>query len=83
MHSFTVITVEPNEAVRLLHDRMPAIVPMGERATWLDKTVRTENALEILRPYEGELAAYPVSTLVNSPANDTADCIAHAGGTLG
>ena len=43
---------------------MPAIVPEGERATWLDKSVRTENALEILRPYEGELAAYAVSTLV-------------------
>ncbi len=83
MHSFTIITVEPNEAVRPLHDRMPAIVAMGERVTWLDKTVRTENALEILRPYEGELAAYPVSTLVNSPANDTADCIARAGGTPG
>ena len=75
IHSFTIITVEPNEAIRPLHDRMPAIVAVGERATWLDKTVRTENALEILRPYEGELAAYPVSTLVNSPANDVRDCI--------
>jgi len=81
IHSFTIITVDPNEAVRPLHDRMPAIVPVGERVTWLDQTVRTENALEILRPHEGELAAYPVSTLVNSPANDVADCIAPVGGT--
>ncbi len=73
--SFTIITVEPNEAVRPLHDRMPAIVPADERSTWLDKTVRTENALEILRPYEGELHAYPVSTLVNSPANDVPECV--------
>ncbi len=73
--SFTIITVEPNDAVRPLHDRMPAIVPVGERATWLDKTVRTENALQILRPYEGELAAYPVSKLVNSPVNDVPECI--------
>ena len=78
VHSFTIITVDPNDAVRPLHDRMPAIVPAGERATWLDKTVRTENAMAILRPYEGELAAYPVSTLVNSPANDVADCIVQA-----
>ena len=75
MYSFTIITVDPNEAVRPLHDRMPAIVPQSERATWLDKRVRTENALEILRPYEGELASYPVSTLVNSPANDVPECI--------
>lgn len=73
--SFTIITVAPNEAVRPLHDRMPAIVPEGERATWLDKSVRIENVLEILRPYEGELAAHAVSTLVNSPANDVLECI--------
>ena len=75
VYSFTIITVAPNDAVRPLHDRMPAIVPGGERAIWLDKSVRTENALEILRPYEGELAAYAVSTLVNSPANDVPECI--------
>lgn len=79
VYSFTIITVAPNEAVRSLHDRMPAIVPEGERATWLDKSVRTENALEILRPYEGELAAYAVSTLVNSPANDIPECIEPVG----
>ena len=75
VYSFTIITVAPNEAVRPLHDRMPAIVPEGERATWLDKSVRIENVLEILRPYEGELAAHAVSTLVNSPANDVLECI--------
>jgi len=75
VYSFTIITVEPNDAVRPLHDRMPAIVAARERSTWLDRSVRTENALEILRPYEGELAAYPVSKLVNSPANDVAECI--------
>ena len=75
VYSFTIITVAPNEAVRPLHDRMPAIVPEGERATWLDKSVRIENVLKILRPYEGELAAHAVSTLVNSPANDVLECI--------
>ncbi len=75
VYTFTIITVEPNETVRPLHDRMPAIVPSADRGIWLDRTTRTENALEILRPYQGELAAYPVSKLVNSPANDDVECI--------
>ena len=75
VYSFTIITVEPNETIRPLHDRMPAIVPLEERAIWLDKTMRTGDALAILRPYEGELEAYPVSTLVNSPANDMPECV--------
>ncbi len=75
LYTFTIITVGPRERVRPLHDRMPAIVPEAKRATWLDKSAPTEDLLDILRPYEGRLAAYRVAALVNSAANDTPECI--------
>ncbi|MBE2223644.1 MAG: SOS response-associated peptidase, partial [Anaerolineae bacterium] len=35
-----------------------------------------DTALHLLRPFSAEkMAAYPVSTRVNSPANDDAQCI--------
>src|SRR2546421_5416863 len=37
LHSFTIITVEPNELVRALHDRMPAILDDNGAAAWLAK----------------------------------------------
>ncbi len=76
LYAFTIITVRPCEVVRSLrHDRMPAIVPARDRAAWLDKSTSPEDALEILRPFEGRLVSYPVATLVNSPENDVPECI--------
>jgi putative SOS response-associated peptidase YedK len=33
-------------------------------------------ALDLLRPYEDGLESYQVSTYVNTPANDSPECIA-------
>ena len=75
VHSMAIITVDANEAIRHLHHRMPAIVPTAERKAWLDTETPVADALSLLKPYEGVLEAYPVSTLVNSPANDEPGCI--------
>ncbi len=75
VYSFAIITVDANERVRPLHDRMPAIVRPEDRHVWIDKGVPCEDAMALLKPYEGELNAHAVSTLVNSPANDVPDCI--------
>ena len=75
VYSMAIITVDANEAIRHLHHRMPAIVPMADRKAWLDTETPTADALSLLNPYKGVLEAYPVSTLVNSPANDVPACI--------
>jgi len=75
IHSVAIITVDANEGIRDLHDRMPAIVPAADRKAWLDAETPLQDALRLLKPYEGVLEAYPVSTLVNSPANDEPECI--------
>ena len=64
--SFTVITVPANEQVAAIHDRMPAILSLEEALAWL-KTGDTA----LLKPCPSDvLATWPVSTRVNSPANN-------------
>ena len=77
VESCSFVTTEPNELLEPIHDRMPAIVPPEHWETWLDPGTRDLEALrEILGPYPAEaMCAYPVSTHVNSPDNDDAECI--------
>jgi putative SOS response-associated peptidase YedK len=52
-----------------LHDRMPVILDPADYDRWLDP--EAPGAEELLRPCPAEwLEAVPVSTRVNSPAND-------------
>lgn len=75
--SCTILTTEPSEDVRSLHDRMPVIVEPEDYTLWLDRTVREREPLEgVLRPYDGgRLTHHPVSRRVNSPANDDPACV--------
>jgi putative SOS response-associated peptidase YedK len=70
--SATIITTEPNELVRPIHNRMPLILPEAHYDLWLDPEERKPEDLQpALRPFPSdEMAAYPVSTQVNSPAYD-------------
>jgi hypothetical protein len=64
-----------------IHDRMPVIVNPGDYDLWLDPDVQDATQLEpLLVPCTSEaMVAYPVSTRVNSPANDDARCIEPVG----
>jgi len=65
----TIITCAPNELMAELHDRMPVILDPADYDRWLDP--EAPGAEELLRPCPAEwLEAVPVSTRVNSPAND-------------
>jgi len=75
--SCTIITTAPNALVQDIHNRMPVIVPSDAYSTWLEPQEVDVNSLQsILRPYPAEeMMAFPVSRLVNSPANESAECI--------
>ncbi len=77
IESYTIITCEPNELMRSIRNRMPVILKPGNCEQWLDpKFEDGEELTRILSPYpEGEMAAYPVSTLVNNPKFDDPRCI--------
>lgn len=73
----TIITTSPNDLVKALHNRMPVILPHDSYGQWLSNTPQTpENLRPLIKPYpSAEMAAYPVSTLVNNPKNDHAECV--------
>ena len=75
-----IITTEPNELMATIHNRMPVILPRVQFERWL-QTDETDAAslLPVLKPYPAEeMMATEVSPFVNSPKNDTCDCIAPA-----
>ncbi len=80
IHSCTIITTTPNDVMRPIHDRMPVILRPQDESAWLDHMNEDASALQsLLTPYPPDMMdAYPVSTLVNSPANDTPDVIIRA-----
>ncbi len=75
--SATIITTEANADVMSVHDRMPALMLNNSQiAAWLDPTLNHVDSIERLREQlrpsaTGVLQPRRVSTLVNSPANDT------------
>jgi len=77
IRSCTIITTSPNELVAKLHNRMPVILEKDAYALWLDPAEKTHDDLDhLLKPYPAiEMMHYPVSTLVNRPANDVAEIV--------
>jgi putative SOS response-associated peptidase YedK len=71
-----VATCPSNELMEKIHDRMPVILPPGARDRWLDPTASEAELRRLLVPLRAEdLNAYEVSALVNSPRNDSPECV--------
>jgi putative SOS response-associated peptidase YedK len=77
LETFTIITTEPNELMRPIHNRMPVILRREDEEQWLDVSgALFEKARSVLNPYRADdMDAHDVSTLVNKPENDSAECI--------
>lgn len=77
IYSCTIITTEPNPLMATIHNRMPLILPPETYTQWLNPNEQRPEALQsLLQPYPAsQMAAYPVSSLVNSPANDTPELV--------
>lgn len=77
IESCTIITASANEVMQPLHDRMPVILSASDYDQWLDPTFKDKSALkELLEPCPADwLEAYPVSTRVNNPKHDEAECL--------
>ena len=77
IHTVSLITTEPNELMREIHDRMPVIIPVDDYGAWLDPgNMNVPELTEFIRAYPAErMQAYPVSTRVNTPRNDDAELL--------
>ncbi len=72
--TFTIITTEPNAFAAEVHNRMPVILRKQDEELWLAGD--DEQAAGLLRPYpDNDLSVYEVAKVVNSPGNDTPECI--------
>lgn len=77
--SCTIITTEPNAVAAEIHDRMPVILPPEAYDEWLSQATPPEAAKALLKPYAGEMIAYPVDKAVGSPKNDGPELIEEVG----
>ncbi len=69
IRTVTILTTEPNDVVRSIHDRMPVVLQRSEEQSWLERS--PEARREMCRPFPGEsLDAYPISKYVNDPSHD-------------
>ncbi len=76
----TILTTDPNEIARPIHDRMPAILDPADYDRWLDPgTTMPAEVRPLLKPFPASaMTAFPVTTAVNNPAFDDPACLAPA-----
>ena len=76
LHTFVVVTTQPNDVVRSLHDRMPVMLRADDEDRWLDPEAELDDLNLLLKPYSAEqMEAFPVSKQVNSFQHDIPQCI--------
>lgn len=73
----TILTGRPNALLEPIHDRMPVILRPDRWDAWLDRRITdTDTLLALVDEYPTDLLTeFPVSTLVNTVANNTPDLI--------
>ncbi len=77
VYSFSIVTTQANHKLRDIHNRMPVVLQEEQESQWLAPDVSDISSLEkILQSTDTNLfEAYRVSTVVNSPKNDTPACV--------
>ena len=69
--SCTIITADANKTIKPIHDRMPVILDKDGIDTWLNPSSEVSLLKSLFLPYDdAKLQAWPVSKLVNDPANN-------------
>lgn len=82
--SCTILTTKPNEFMEPIHNRMPVILSGETEALWLDPMTEEPDALQpLIQPAPAELMeSRIVSSLVNSPKNNSPECVVPITGGL-
>ncbi len=72
---FVILTTSPSELMRPIHNRMPCILRREDEETWLSPDSDIDQLIDCLAPFRVGLTCYPVSSRVNSPANQDEDLV--------
>jgi putative SOS response-associated peptidase YedK len=75
--TYAILTCLANALIKTVQHRMPVILDKAGEKLWPDmRASNTEELLPILRAYDSSLMhGYKVSALVNSPENNSPDCL--------
>jgi len=83
IRSFSILTVSATERLHPLHHRMPVILKKSARNRWLSGNLALSQVTAMFEQYSQEkMNAFPVSTLVNSPTNNSADILQPTGARI-
>ncbi|MGK2877526.1 MAG: SOS response-associated peptidase [Solirubrobacterales bacterium] len=76
-HQCAIVTVDPNELVEGVHDRMPAMLHADELDDWLGDD--TEAAFAVLQPFPSvEMSALAIGRAIGNPRNEGPELIERA-----
>ena len=77
MHTYTVITTEPNTVVGEFHGRMPVILQKEDEHSWLNPDIsEPAQLLPLLKSYQAEkMETWPVGEEARNPRNDYPELI--------
>ncbi len=77
IESCTILTTAANQLMQPLHHRMPVIINPADYPLWLDTSLHKPKLFQkLFTPFPAQkMTAHPVSPLVNSPRNNTPQCL--------
>lgn len=76
VRTFAIVTTSPNAVMKPIHDRMPVILSPEQEQVWLDEKSDAEELQKLIAPCPARwLKAHEISTLVNSPKNNSPEVL--------
>jgi putative SOS response-associated peptidase YedK len=76
LESYSIITVEPNEMLASMHDRMPLIIAARDYELWLEPGDPQRPPVDLLRAYDADLMkVWRVKPDVGNVRNNRPDLI--------
>jgi len=77
LKTFTIITTQPNNTLKPIHNRMPVILHQEFEDQWLNTKIQDpDSIMRLLRPYpDDNMISHVVSNEVNNPENDNPQLI--------
>jgi putative SOS response-associated peptidase YedK len=77
LQTYTILTTDPNELLKPIHNRMPVIVARKDYERWMAPAEPSHLPVDLLRPYPAEeMKAWKVSRAVGNVQNNNPGLIA-------
>jgi putative SOS response-associated peptidase YedK len=76
LHTYTVITTDPNELMEPIHNRMPVILAPKDYQRWIEPGELPHLPVDLLRPYPAEeMIKWKVTRAVGNVRNNAPELV--------